>query len=124
MDLIKAAVLPHLLEIINILLAGLVAWVANVARKKFGIDMEARHREALQSAMMNGARLAFDRKLDLKAAVELILSYVRASVPDAIRALNPSGKLLEDLAQSKLQEAAQVVGDDRLLEALRQALKQ
>lgn len=124
MDLIKAAVLPHLLEIINILLAGLVAWVANVARKKWGVDIEARHREALQSALLTGARLALDRKLDARAGLQLILSYVRASVPDAILALNPSAKVLEDLAQAKLQEAAQVVGDDRLLEALRQALKQ
>lgn len=123
MDIIKAAVLPHLLEIINILLACVVGWVANVARKKWGVDMEARHREALQSAMMNGARLALDRKLDGKAAINLILSYVHSSVPDAIGALKPPARVLEDLAQSKLQEAAQVVGDDVLAKALRQVLK-
>lgn len=124
MDIIKAAVLPHLLEIINILLAGLVAWVANVARKKWGVDIEARHREALQSALMNGARLALDRKLDAKAALQLILSYVHESVPGAIKALKPPVRVLEDLAWAKLQEAAQVVGDDVLAKALRQALKQ
>ncbi len=123
MDIIKAALLPHLLEIINILLACVVGWVANVARKKWGVDIEARHREALQSALMTGARLALDRKLDAMAGLQLILSYVHESVPDAIKALKPPVRVLEDLARAKLQEAAQVVGDDRLSEALRKAMK-
>lgn len=123
MDLIIAAVMPHILEIISIVLASILAWVANVARRKWGIDVEARHRDALHSALLTGARLALERKLDLKAAIGLILGHAQASVPDAIAALKPSARVLEDLAQSKLREAAQVVGDDRLAEALRSVLK-
>lgn len=120
---IITAITPGLVEILGVLLTGIIAWAAAMAREKWGVDIEARHRAALQSALMSGARLALDRKLDAKAALDLILSYARASVPDAIRVLNPPAQVLEDLARAKLQEAAQVVGDDRLAEALRRALK-
>ena len=107
MDIIKAALLPHLLEIIGILLASLIGWAANTARRKWGIDIEARHREALQSALLNGARLALERGFGGQAAVAEILKHVQISVPDAVIGLDARAEVLGNLAQAKLREVAQ-----------------
>ena len=121
MDIIKAALLPHLLEIISILLASLIGWAANTARRKWGIDIEARHREALQSALLNGARLALERGFGGQAAVAEILKHVQISVPDAVIALDARKEVLGNLAQAKLREVAQGAGMDQLSEALKRA---
>ncbi len=121
MDIIKAALLPHLLEIISILLASLIGWAANTARRKWGIDIEARHREALQSALLNGARLALERGFGGQAAVAEILKHVQISVPDAVIGLDARAEVLGNLAQAKLREVAQGSGLDQLSEALKRA---
>ena len=116
MDIIKAALLPHLLEIIGILLASLIGWAANTARRKWGIDIEARHREALQSALLNGARLALERGFGGQAAVAEILKHVQISVPDAVIGLDARAEVLGNLAQAKLREVAQGAGGVQKLE--------
>lgn len=108
MQTIIAAAAPHILEIVSLVLAALLAWVANTARRKFGIDIEARHREALHQALMTGARLAMDRHLTGTHARELVTAYVRRSVPDALSALRPGDDLLNNLADAKLQDALTV----------------
>ncbi|MDN3713464.1 hypothetical protein QWZ10_20060 [Paracoccus cavernae] len=113
MDIIKAALLPHLQEIIGILLASLIGWAANTARRKWGIDIEAKHLSALQSALMTGARLALDRNLDGKAALAVIMGHVQLSVPDAVIGLKADQEVLTNLAQASLskvtKEAASAV---------------
>ncbi|MDF3606146.1 hypothetical protein PE067_08395 [Paracoccus sp. DMF-8] len=125
---IITAITPGLVEILGVLLTGIIAWAASKAREKWGIDIEARHREALQSALMTGARLALANELTGKAAINLILNYVRQSVPDAIGTLNPDPDVLIDLAKSKLEQAVtekarDLTGGavDKLTEALKQA---
>lgn len=89
-SIINAAV-PHVLEMLGLALTGIIAWGAAKARAKGGIDIEARHREALHSALMTGAHLALSGNLSRDAAVQLVLSHVRASVQDALRALRNAG---------------------------------
>lgn len=124
-EIIKA-ITPGLAELVGLALTGIIAWLANTARAKWGVEITARHREALHSALWTGAQLALERKLTGASALELIKSYVRQSVPGAIAALNPTTAVLTDLAKAKLEEAskgaAQVVGTDRLAEAMRKAL--
>ena len=115
-DLIQAA-MPQILDIAGIVLAGVLTWAAAAAKRKFGIDIDARHRESLHSALMTGARLAAARQMTGKAAVGLILDYVRQSVPDALDRLMPGQGVLADLAEAKLHEAVQ----DKLAEALARA---
>ncbi|MEE2860872.1 MAG: hypothetical protein VYB46_08680 [Pseudomonadota bacterium] len=106
--------MPPLLEITSIVLLAVLTWTAAWAKRKFGIDIEAKHRDALHSALMSGAQLAAARQLTGKAAVALILDYVRQSVPDALAKLSPDLKILTDLAEAKLQQTS----TDRLREAL------
>ena len=104
------AVAPHLLELFGALLTLLFGWLSVQLKAKWGIEVEARHREALHSALMTGAQLALDRKLTGKAAADLAVGYARKSVPDAIGALIADDGILRNLAEAKLR---QIVGAAR-----------
>lgn len=104
MQTIITAATPHLLEILGLILTAIIGWAASKARQKWGLDIEAKHRDALHQALMTGARLAASRQLDAAKAIDLILGYVRTSVPDAIGKLNPPQSVLENLAKAKIEE--------------------
>ncbi|MDF3606579.1 hypothetical protein PE067_10745 [Paracoccus sp. DMF-8] len=125
---IVTAITPGLVEILGVLLTGIIAWASAKAREKWGIDIEARHRQALQSALMTGARLALAHELTGQKALDIILHYVRQSVPDAINNLNPDPDVLVDLAKANLEQAVtekarDLAGGavDKLTEALKRA---
>ncbi|AZV00414.1 hypothetical protein pthi1_p49 [Paracoccus phage vB_PthS_Pthi1] len=128
MQSIINAAAPHLLELLGLAITGVIGWAAAAARRKWGIDIEASHREALHWALYTAAQLAIKHELTGKAAVDLVLEYARRSVPDAIGNLKPSAEVLTDLARAKLEEVAAekvkgATGDavDRLADALRRA---
>lgn len=100
-----AAVTPLLIDLLALVLMAALTWAAAWGKRKFGIDIEAKHRDALHSALMTGARLAAARQLTGPGALQLIMDYVRKSVPDALATLAPSQAVLTDLADAKLQEA-------------------
>lgn len=104
------AVSPHALEIMGIGLTFVIGWASTQAARRFGLDIEQRHRDALHSALMTGARLALAKQLTAAAAVDLILGYVKTSVPGAVGKLNPPQSVLENLAKSKLEQAAVEAG--------------
>ena len=128
MQSIITAASPHILELLGVLLTGIIGWAAAAARRKWGIEIEARHREALQSALLTGAHLAMKHELTGKAAIDVVLGYIKQSVPDAIGSLNPSTEVLTDLAKAKLEQVAQAkvkeaagAAVDALSDALRKA---
>lgn len=105
MSEIYSAVLPTLLQLIGVVLAALLARASTVASQRWGIEIEARHREALQSALMSGISAALHRGLTGAAAVDEAILYTTRSVPDALAALNPSAEVLVSLAEAKLLQA-------------------
>ena len=107
MQSIITAASPHILELLGVLLTGIIGWAAAAARRKWGIEIEARHREAMHSALLTGAQLALKNELTGKAAVDLILRYVVSSVPDAIKGLGASHEVMTDLAKAKIEQVAQ-----------------
>ncbi|QEU08244.1 hypothetical protein [Paracoccus yeei] len=117
METILNALLPQLLEIVALTLAAVLTWAAAKAKAKFGIDIEARHRDALHSAIMTGVRLALANGMSGGAAVTAALDHARLSVPDAITALGAGKTVLINIAEAKMQEAA----GDALTAALRKA---
>lgn len=96
---------PSLMELIGIALTGLLAWVARAMQRRWGIEIEARHREALHWALFTGIRTALARGLPEAQAVDLAIGYARESVPDALQALRPTEPVLTNLARAKLAEA-------------------
>lgn len=105
LDAILAALLPHLLEILGVLLTMLIAWASARFSAWTKIQIEARHREALHSALMTGARIALSRGLSGEKAAALAIGYAETSVPDAMAKL-AKGKetALDNLARAKLAE--------------------
>ncbi|MFC3628182.1 hypothetical protein ACFOM8_01845 [Paracoccus angustae] len=124
-DLFNAAA-PHLLEIAGLLLTAIIGWAANTARRKWGIDIEAKYQSDLHTALTTAARLALAKQMTGAAAIDLILDYAKRSVPDALNKLNPSQAVIENLAKSKIEavkaepafQAGQAIG-----EAIKQAVR-
>ncbi|MCW5722852.1 MAG: hypothetical protein KIS86_17100 [Devosia sp.] len=82
------------LPALGLIITALLTWAANELHKRTGIDIEARHRDALQSALLNGVRFALQKAgwlpntplpADLIAKAS---SYVGSSVPDALQHFN------------------------------------
>ncbi|WP_028710595.1 hypothetical protein [Paracoccus pantotrophus] len=128
MQTIINAAAPHLLELIGLAITAIIGWGVRQASKRWGIEIQASHREALHWALYTAAQLAIKHELTGKAAVDLVLEYARRSVPDAIGNLKPSAEVLTDLAKAKLEQvAAEKVKEaaggavDQLAEALRRA---
>ena len=104
MDAFLTAIAPHLLELIAAVATLIIGWLAAEARARWGIEIEARHREALHSALMTGVRHAISRGLQEREDVsQAAVAYVQTSVPDAVRALKPGPQQLADMAEAKLE---------------------
>ncbi|WP_182442390.1 hypothetical protein [Cereibacter sphaeroides] len=95
---------PGLLDLAGVVLTALIGLAAVRFQRWTGIQIEARHREALHSAIMTAARVAVDRGLTRDVATEFVAAYVRASVPDALKRLSPSAETMDALVRSKLLE--------------------
>ena len=100
-----AAAVPILIAGFGTILTIIMDRAANVARARWGIEIEATHREALHSALMSGIRAALLRGLSGSDAVEAAIIHATSSVPDAIKALKPDAGILNRIAESKLRDA-------------------
>lgn len=127
-DSIQNIIQPILVELLLTLILAVLAWFLRLLPERFRVDIEAKHRAALHSAIDTGVGLLIDtmQKHPTIAAPDMaigtVLDYVERSVPDAIRRLGPSRAHLEDMARSRLQQQVDaVLGRDRLAEALRGA---
>lgn len=89
----------------------MLTWVAAWGKRQFGFDIKAKHRDALHSAFMTGARLSAVRELTGQAARKLVLDYVKTSVPDALSQLAPSQEMLTYLTEMKLN---QIIKDQQI----------
>ncbi|MEL5879771.1 hypothetical protein [Cereibacter sphaeroides] len=94
--------MPSLLDLAGVALTALIGFATVRFQRWTGVQIEARHREALHSAIMTAASLAVARGLTSDAATEFVSGYMRASVPEALERLAPSGDTLDALVKSKL----------------------
>ncbi|MBU2867123.1 hypothetical protein [Pacificibacter marinus] len=106
LDQVFAQFLPLILQGISALLGVLLIQGAGIAKARWGIEIEATHRDALHSALMSGIRAALERGDDRTAAITSAIHHATQSVPDAISALNPSTGVLQSIAEAKLREVA------------------
>lgn len=99
---------PFVAEIVGLAIAAALAWLVKRFRDWTGMEIEARHREALQSALENAARLAIDKAVpgDAASVSKAILThgvgYVERSVPDAVRHFDLSPDRIGELLRPKL----------------------
>ncbi|MCW5680553.1 MAG: hypothetical protein KF794_03715 [Xanthobacteraceae bacterium] len=104
---------PYLLAVVSVIATAIVGWLAELLRRKFNLDIDASHRDALQTAPTNGAGLllgkiggaASGRKLDLKSVVLAeAVNYVLQAVPDAIRHFGITPESLAEKILAKLPQ--------------------
>lgn len=104
---------PYLLAVVSVIATAIVGWLAELLRRKFNLDIDASHRDALQTALTNGAGLllgkiggaASGRKLDLKSVVLAeAVNYVLQAVPDAIRHFGITPESLAEKILAKLPQ--------------------
>lgn len=102
---------PYLQALADAAIVALIGWTARLVQRWTGIQIEARHREALHSAAMTGVTQALAQlgvRLDHVTAdvhseiVAQAISWIEASVPDAIKALGVSPDKVSMLASAKL----------------------
>ncbi len=106
---------PYLLALVSVIATAIVGWLAELLRRKFNLDIDAAHREALQTALTNGAGLllgkigaaAAGRTLDFKsAALAEAVNYVLQAVPDAIRYFGITPEAVAEKLQAKLPQVS------------------
>ena len=106
MDTITVAIiLQVVLPIVATITTALIGWAATAAKQRWGIEIEARQREALHQALMTGAQLALTRlgpQASQAALAAEVIKYAQGSVPGAISGLRPTGGVLSDLALAKI----------------------
>lgn len=101
-----AEILPLLLQLIAVVIGLVLARLVAVARTRWGIEIDARHREALHSALMTGISAALTRGLRGDAAVQAAVDHaIGRGAPDAIDHFGLAVGDLTLLAQSKLSAA-------------------
>jgi hypothetical protein len=104
-------VAPYGFMLISAAVVGLLTWLTNMVKQWTGIQIEAKHREALHSAMMTGVAAALARgrvkasevTVDVKSViVKEAVEWAYKSVPDALNALGASPTALAELASAKI----------------------
>ncbi len=92
-----------------------IGWAALLYGRLTGKELEAKHREALQSALTNGLNWALQQVLNGKlnpdgtvpekakpAVLAKTQEYVTTSVPDAVRHFGITPSTMDKLAEAKL----------------------
>lgn len=77
---------PALSQVVTALAIALVSYIAYLIKRYTGIEVEARYREGLQSALAN-AGILVAKTGNIQDGVD----YVLGSVPDALKALSVDG---------------------------------
>lgn len=98
------ALRPHLIEMLMSLIFLGLTYAAAVFRRYTGVFIEEKHLRTLHSAIRTGVLAALDRGLTRDVLAQTVIDYVKASAPDAIRALRPSDDVLTTLITAKAAE--------------------
>lgn len=85
---------PYVLEILSIIITLIVGWAALLIQRWTGMEVEAKHREALQTTLRNAAALlveSVDKKVETlnfrtsDPKVAEAIRYVTNGAPDALK---------------------------------------
>lgn len=102
---------PYVRELVGVIVAALLGWVAMTVKAKFGIDIEARHREAIETFLVNQAgaliakagdplkALTFDARSQTIAA---LANEALARIPDAVAYFGLSPDNLAERIKAKV----------------------
>lgn len=106
---------PHLIEVISVIAAALVAWLSTRVTKWTGLQIEQKYRDALHQALVSGAMMALARGQTREQAAEVAVDHALLSVPDAVKALTKGKpkdvirKILLNIAFAKLGPVGKIL---------------
>lgn len=109
---------PYVMELLSVIIGACVVWATKKFHDLTGMNIEAKHREALQSALRNGANLVLDKipdhvAIDVRStAVAKGIDYVLGSVPDAVKYFELSPEKIAELLKPKIVAPPSVVVAD------------
>ncbi|RFC63619.1 hypothetical protein DYI37_11480 [Fulvimarina endophytica] len=94
-------------------LSTLAAWVMLQIRKRYGLDIDARHRDAVEQGLARAVDYAVGRLEDRIAggipltsesrAVAIAATYAERAIPDAIKHFKIDGEQLAQMVEARLQ---------------------
>jgi hypothetical protein len=102
---------PYIVEIVGIAIATVVGWIVNLLRIRFGLEIEARHREALQTALTNAAGLVIGKGENLAGKLQVTVrndaiaeavSYVLKGAPDALAYFGLTPDRVRQMVEAKV----------------------
>ncbi|WP_157928941.1 hypothetical protein [Pararhizobium haloflavum] len=105
------ALSPFIAEVAALLVTALVGWIMVRLNGLLGLQKEGKHREALQSALMNGVfaglhyveAKADKATIDVRSAVLAEgIRYVERNVPDALKFFKLTPDRVRELLEAKL----------------------
>jgi hypothetical protein len=104
---------PQIMEIVGVLFSMVLLFLSNLARVWLGVQIEARHREALHSALLTGVQAALDQgpSAGRDVIVRQAIDYARTSVPQAIKKLGPDNFIIRKLAERYANEVLGQLSD-------------
>lgn len=103
---------PYLVELAAGFIVAVVGWLATTIKAKFGIDIEAGHRESLQVALTNGAGLVINKAGGAVGALHLPthnalitegVDYVVRAAPDALKHFGITPEAARSVLAEKLE---------------------
>ncbi len=106
---------PYLIELASVLILAVTGWIARTAQVKWGLDIEAQHREAFQTALTNAAGYVIAQaggrveamKLDVGSpAIQSAATMVIHAVPDALSFFGVTPTMVAERVKAKLGIAA------------------
>lgn len=109
---------PYIVDIVGSLITLGVGWLLVLLKSKFNLDIDASHRDALQSALTNGAGLALNKlgnSLQGKSievgnpAVASAVNLVLKSAPDALAHFGITPQSVAEKIVAKLPQVANTV---------------
>lgn len=102
-DLTAALIQAFFMVVVGILTTKFYQWT--------GIQIEDKHRIALQSAVSNAAIFAVGKASNGRVDTELALGYVKRSVPDAVAHFKASDEVLLDITEAKIHDVVNRTDD-------------
>lgn len=111
-----ASILPHLASGAMAILVPLIVALIVKQFQKIGIDIEAKNREALQSALENAAAVAISHTkgspvtpTPTASVTNVAVDYVKTSVPGAIKKFSLNEEKIKKLLEPHLAKAVNKV---------------
>lgn len=119
-DFVQSNIIAQIVAaLIPVIVTALLTWAAVLYSRITGKELEAKHRQALQSALENGVKWAIQQILDGKltkdgtipanAKAQVVAKaqeYVTTSVPDAVAKFKISQPTMTKLVEAKLPISA------------------